>query len=109
MALLATQKIALAGLEAVFSAATGGGDTFTPGDQTFLEINNASGGDITVTIDSETPSNFGTDEDVVVVVTAGERRHIGPLPASRFADATTGLGGITYSGVTTLTIAVISL
>lgn len=104
MALLATQAVGLAGTTLTLAAATGGGDTFTPGDNVFLEVNNGSGAPITVTIDSKVLSNYGTDEDIIVSVAAGARVGIGPLPAQRFADPNTGLGNITYSGVTTLTV-----
>lgn len=104
MALLATQAVGLAGTPLTLAAATGGGDTFTPGDNVFLEVNNGSGAPITVTIDSKVLSNYGTDEDIIVAVGAGARVGIGPLPAQRFADPATGLGSITYSGVTSLTV-----
>ena len=109
MALLAKQQIINTGLVPAYSAAAGGGDTFNPGDNTFLHAKNASGAPITVTVDSKTPSNFGTDVDLVVAVAAGSERMIGPLPASRFQDPTTGLGNVTYSGVTSLTVAVLAI
>lgn len=110
MALLATQKITLAGTTPAYSAAAGGGDTFVPGPNVFLHIKNTNAAARNVTIDSETPSNYGTDEDVVVNVplTVGDKM-IGPLIASRFADAATGLGGLTYDAVTGVTVAIIEI
>jgi len=105
MATFTTQLIVPAGLNPTFAAAAGGGDKFTPGDTTFIETINASGGSITVTVDSKVNSNYGTDVNLVVAVPAGERRRIGPLPAQRFAGSD-GLGDITYSGVTTFTVGV---
>jgi hypothetical protein len=76
-----------------------------PGNDVFLHVKNGGGGSITVTVDSVTPCNQGGDHDLAVAVPAAQERMIGPLPASRFANATTGLVNITYSGVTTVTVA----
>jgi len=104
MALLTTQQIVLAGLEATYASCAGGGDTFSNDGQTFLHVKNGSGGDITVTINSVEACNQGSDHDVAVVVTAGEERMIGPFPRKRFNSAT-GTASISYSGVSSLTIA----
>jgi hypothetical protein len=108
MAVLGTQTIVPAGLAPAYSAASGGGDKLAPGNDTFLHVKNASGAPITVTIDSVVPSNYGTDADLVVAVpaTTGDKM-IGPLPASRFANPADGLVNVTYSGVTSLTVAAI--
>lgn len=105
MATLTTQVHSLAGITPTYASAAGGGDRFVPGDNVYIEVVNGSGGSITVTIDSKVPSNWGTDVNVAVAVAAGARAKIGPLPAQRFA-ASDGLGDITYSGVTSLTIGV---
>ncbi len=105
MATLATQTHSLAGLVPTYAAAAGGGDRFTPGDNVYLEVVNGSGASITVTVDSKVNSNYGTDVNVAVAIAAGARAKIGPFPAQRFA-ASDGLGDITYSGVTTLTVGV---
>jgi hypothetical protein len=110
MALLTAQSVVTGGLEATYAAATGGGDTVVPDDHTVLHYKNASGGDITITLVCESSCSFGSGtptHDRVVVCTAGEERFIPTGPASRFADATTGLVSITYSGVTSLTVAAI--
>lgn len=107
MATLATQVQNLAGITPTYASAAVGGDRFTPGDTTCIEVVNGSGGAITVTVDSKVNSNFGTDVNVSVVVGAGARAKIGPFPAQRFA-APDGLGDISYSGVTSLTVGVFS-
>ncbi len=108
MATLTTQQIVNTGLTPSFASAAGGGDRFTPGDTTFIEVVNGSGGSITVTVDSKVNSNYGTDVNLAVAVGAGARARIGPLPAQRFA-ASDGLGDITYSGVTSLTVGVFAV
>jgi hypothetical protein len=110
MATLATQEIGLGGLAPAYAAAAGGGDAFTPDADTFLHVKNGSGGAITVTV--ATPGSLLGGAlavpDVAVSVPAGGERMIGPFPPSYFADsANSGLAAITYSGVTSLTIAVL--
>lgn len=111
MANLSTQRISRAGLGPTYAAATGGGDKFAPGGKTFLHVKNGSGGAQTVTI--VTPGSAAENVsigDVAVSVPAAGERMIGPLPGSLFANpADSGLGAITYSGVTSLTVAIVEL
>jgi hypothetical protein len=109
MAALATQEITRAGLAPAYGAAAGGGDDFLPGDKTFIHVKNGGGSAITVTVD--TPGKVdGLDvAQVSVSVPAAGERMIGPLGAQRFAQPSTGRGLITYTGVTTVTLAVLSV
>ncbi len=110
MALLASQKVVRTGLAPTYAAATGGGDTFTPGQNLFLHVKNASGASITVTLDTPgTTSGLAIDNPAVSVPATTGDRMIGPLSGSLFAAAATGLGSITYSGVTSLTVAIIDV
>jgi len=43
LATLTTQTITRAGVDPSLTAAAGGGDSFTPGDDVFLHINNGGG------------------------------------------------------------------
>lgn len=104
MATLASQQIVQTGLTPAYAGAAGGGDKCAPGASNFLHVKNGGGGSVTVTVDSVVPSNYGTDVNLVVAVPAGEERMIGPLPEGRFAG-TDGLVAISYSGVTSVTIA----
>ncbi len=108
MALLATQKVVRTGLAPAYSAAAGGGDTFVPGQSVMAHIKNGSGAAITVTIvtPGSTSGQAIADVSVSVPATTGDRM-IGPLPGSLFTDPATGVGNITYSGVTTLTVAIV--
>lgn len=105
MATLTTQTITRAGVDPSLSAAAGGGDSFTPGDDVFLHVNNGGGGSITVTIVGQGTilPNMNVPS-VVVSVTNGQDRMIGPFPHTLFADPTDGLADITYSGVTSVTV-----
>lgn len=105
MATLTTQTITRAGVDPALSAAAGGGDSFTPGDDVFLHVANGGGGSITVTIAGQGTIVPNMDvPDVVVSVTNGQDRMIGPFPFTLFADPSDGLADITYSGVTSVTV-----
>lgn len=107
MATLTRQQVSLDGTTVTYAAAGGSGDKCLPGDTTWIEVANASGGAITVTVNSQTPSNYGTDEDVAVSVANGATDRIGPLPANRFAASADGLVAWTYSGTTSVTVAAV--
>lgn len=106
MATLTVQVMKLTGLEATYAAAAAGGDVFANDGMTFFHVKNGSGADITVTFDSLVNSNYGTDVNPAVVVTAGEERMIGLFPKDRFNNAS-GQVAVSYSGVTSLTVAAI--
>ena len=113
MATLATQVINRAGVGPTYAAATGGGDAMSVGSGMFLHVKNASGAPITVTMNVPAartlePNVAITSPTISVPATTGERM-IGPIDAGTFADPTTGLCTITYSGVTSLTVASLQL
>ena len=111
MATLSKQTVIESGLEPTYASAAGGGDTFDNTGQEFIHVINGSGGDITVTITATqtAASNpaYGllTKSNSVVVVTAGEERMIGPFPMGAYGSAPV----ISYSGVTSLTIAILQV
>lgn len=108
MALLTAQQIQIDGLEMTTQAAAGGGDTLEPGEDLFLEVFNGDASDKTVTVVVPGTLYGVARGDVPVVVTAGERRKIGPFPRD-LADPDTGLVSITYSAVTSVTVALCRL
>ena len=103
MATLTTQQIGVTGTAVTLAAAAGGGDAVLGDDRTFLVVNNASGGSITVTVVIPGTTYGQNNPDIPVAVPAAGTRYIGPLTAA-MADPTTGLVGLTYSGVTSLTV-----
>lgn len=112
MAALTTQNVNnVAGLQQAPVAAAGGGDTFTPGDRTWLEVTNGGGAPITVTLGTwPDTSEWGTAiPDQPVTVTNGTTKKIGPLVGSRYANPATNIGSISYSGVTSVTVGVYSI
>lgn len=114
MATLTVQTMTEAGAEISFSAAAAGGDQFTNSSQSFLVVKNDDVSSVTVTVTaqntSKTVANWGdlTKNDITRAVSAGAVAYIGPFPASAFTDSS-GFVQITYSGVTSLTVAVLKL
>jgi len=95
-------------------AADAGGDTFPNDGTTFLYVDNQSGGDLELTFASMRATaavpGFGSllSGNVVVDVTAGTTRLIGPFPVTRFNNGA-GQVQVTYEGVTTLFVAAVRL
>lgn len=107
MATLTVAACSVAGLDPTFVAAAGGGDKFPNDGFTVLEVKNASGGAITVTVASQAgvADAYGTqkkDAAVSVAATTGHKR-IGPFRPAEWNDAD-GNVNVTYSGVTSLTV-----
>jgi hypothetical protein len=112
MATLTTQNITRAGLNESFTAAAGGGDAMEVGSGMFLYIKNGGGSPITVTL--TVPSGRTYEPNVAITspaisVTNAQNRMVGPIDAGTFADPTTGLCTITYSGVTSVTVGAFKL
>lgn len=107
MALLTRQDASgFTGATVAFTAAAGGGDTVVGGQCVHLLVNNAGGSSITVTlVTPETVEGGLAVGDRPVTVTNGTIREI-PVP-SRYNDPSTGLASITYSGVTSVTVAAV--
>lgn len=107
MATLTTQSITTTGLQPTYAAASAGGDAMVADSTSFLHVKNGSGGSITVTL--VTPATVDTNlavADRAIAVAAGTDQMIA-VPDSLYRDPTTGLASITYSGVTSLTVAAI--
>ena len=108
MALLTTQQMTSAGAALTLAAANVGGDTADISNgRTFLWCKNGSGGAITVTL--ATPGTVDgdlavADRTVSVPATTGERL-IGPLSPAAYGS----IVSITYSGVTSFTVAAVSV
>lgn len=110
MAVLTVQSISRAGVVPSYAAAAGGGDSFRPDTHTFLHAKNGSGGSITVTVVTPNTDPIGNAvADLAIPIAAGAEKMIGPFPAPYFANPSTGNADITYSGVTSLTIAALAV
>lgn len=96
------------GLTPTYASCASGGDSFANDGRTFIHIKNGHSSPQTVTIASNVNCNMGHDHDVAVAVTNAEERMIGPFRTDQFNDGNARVT-LTYSGVTSLTIAVIKL
>lgn len=87
------------------ASAAGGGDAVAPNLNGALLVTNGGGSPITVTVVVPGSTKYGgANPDVAVTVTNGTTKLIGPFP-NDLADPATDLVSITYSGVTSVTVA----
>ena len=106
MALLSTQSVSYTGVTPALTSAAGGGDTFTPGPNMFLEIVNGAGSPMTVTVATPPTVRGLAVADLSVVVTNGQRRFVRISPADMMADTSTGFGNLSYTSATSVTVGV---
>lgn len=105
MSTLSAQVITLAGTEVALAAAAGSGDQFANTGKEYVDINNGSEAEITVTFAAEHDCDQGFTHNAAVAVAAAERRRIGPFPTGRFGRTVE----VTYSAATTVTVGVVRL
>ena len=105
---LTVQNATLDGLDIVYTAANADGNYFTNNGKTVLLVKNGSGGDITVTTDSQVNSNQGYDNDEDAVIGAGDTNSVGSFNKNRFNDSD-GYVQVTYSSVTSITVAAVNV
>ena len=111
MAILTVQRPTAAGATITLVAAAGGGDSFANDGRTSFRISNADASPMTVTFDSPNTCDFtigaNAAHDIAVTVPNGQSREIGPFSQLRFND-TNGRVQVTYSSVTSLTVAAVA-
>lgn len=108
MALLSPQLPTLTGAAVTYAAAAAGGDTFVPTARRRLHVKNGSASSITVTI--ATPATYAglAIADAGGAVAAGEERAFGPFDPALFANSS-GVAAVTYTAVTSVTVAVLDV
>jgi hypothetical protein len=107
MAILSAQALPLSGLQPTYATAAGGGDQAPVGEKLVLHVRNGDATAKTVTV--ATPGTVGdlAVSDAQQVIPAAGAAFI-PLKAV-FRDPATGRASITYSAVTSVTVAVLQL
>lgn len=108
MALLSYQQAAAVGADIALAAAAGGGDTVAPRADGIVLVRNGSGAEITVTVVVPGSQYGKARPDITKAVAAGAFAAFGPFPTD-LADPTDQLVDITYSAVTTVTVAAIRI
>lgn len=107
MATLSPQSILDAGTAPTFAAAAGGGDACITGAGILLAVTNGDASSKTVTVATPGTVNGLAIADRAVVVAAGTTAYI-PI-GNDYRDPSTGLAAITYSAVTSVTVAVLRI
>ena len=110
MATLTAQSIVQTGLEATYASAAGGGDEFANNDgkKKIIHIKNGDASDMTLTIVTQNSVGGLAVADQTVVVTGTEERFVGPFNTGYFNDGD-GNVQLTYSAVTSVTIAILDI
>lgn len=109
MATLSPAQAKITGATVTMVAASGGGDKVKPNSRTALLVKNGDASSKTVTV--AVPGNTKQGQpipDVAVVVAAGAMALIGPFDAD-LGDDTDRLVHISYSAVTSVTVAAVSV
>lgn len=110
MATLAVTEVSRSGVDIVGAAASSGGDEWPNTGREFVLVKNGGGSPITLTLDIKVL----VDDDLAVTdptvsISAGATEMVGPFPPGIYNDAATGRAKVTYSGVSSVTIKVVSL
>lgn len=110
MAALTIQNLAKTGVVITYGAAAGGGDEFANNGKTFLHVKNGGGSSINVTIASQVtdPEPGTAASNIVIAVANGAEKMIGPFNQNGYNDVD-GNVQVTYSAVTSVTVAAISV
>jgi hypothetical protein len=103
MALQTMQDVLTSGAALTYAAAAGGGDTFPYDPNGFIHIKNGGGGAITATVVVPGTLYGQALADIARVINAGADALI--KMAQGMVDPATGLISVTYSGVTSVTVA----
>jgi hypothetical protein len=95
---------------AALVAANADGSKFANTGNEFIMVENGGGGDITVTVVTQDACSLGgtTVHNIAKIVSAGAGASFGPFPKANYND-TAGDAHITFSGVTSVTVAVFKL
>lgn len=106
MATLTATPPAVGGAAFSAVAAAAGGDRFLNTGNEQLYVKNGGGGSINVTIDAQSDGGVSYT-DPVIAVAAGAEKLIGRFDPRKFNDSS-GYVNISYSGVSSVTVAVIN-
>ncbi len=92
-------------------AAAGGGDVFPNTGKEIVVIKNGGGSGITLTVETKATLDGLAVTDLTATIAAGETRAVGPFPPSIYSvgGAAGGNAALSYSGVTSVTVAVVAV
>lgn len=107
MAALSTQTSARGGTAITAASAAGGGDSFANSGKEMIWIKNGDSSSMTLTIATNATTDGLTVPNRTVAVAAGATKLIGPFPTPIYNDVN-GNVQLTYSAVTSLTVAILA-
>ena len=110
MALLSVQKVTSAGITLSFAAADGANDTFANDGKVIVYVKNGGVGSINVTLTSTVataPAGTAAANTVIAVANGSEKCFL--VPPTGFNNQSTGIATLAYSGVTSVTVALVSV
>lgn len=105
---ITVQTVDTVGEVITFAAANVDGNYFTNDGLTYLHIKNGGASPITVTVNSLENCSYGFDHNLSITIANGAEKVIGFFSKKRF-NAVDGTVGITYSAVTTVTVAAVKV
>lgn len=108
MAELTLRNIVIAGLVKAALDAVALNDTFDNDGKTYLEIANASGGDLTVTINGQVDFQHGISATKTVSVPNGQTFLVGPFPERFYNTDGSNEVSVDYSTISSVTAAAFS-
>jgi hypothetical protein len=108
VATLTTQTITAGGLSPTYAAASVSGDKLRPGKTTFLHVKNGDVASMTVTLATPGTVDGLAIADRAVTVGAGDDQMI-PVTALYGDTSDSGLASVTYSAITSVTVAAIRI
>lgn len=103
MATITPVTVDTTGAAVTYTAASGGGDTIANAAGATLRVKNGGVGSINVTLTGAKACSQGSTHDKVIAVAAAAEKAI-KIP-SQCVHTDTGACAVTYSGVTTVTVA----
>jgi hypothetical protein len=105
---ITVQELTLEEAEVSFAAANVDGNFISNNGNIGLRLANGSGSEITATVAAQNACSQGFNHDVVITIPAGDTVEVGKLPIRYYNDALGNIN-ITYTDVTSLTIAAVQL
>lgn len=109
MATLTVVDITRSGVDVVGATPGVSGDEWANTGREFIEVKNASGGSINVTLDLKGTIDGLAITDKVIAVGDGVTKAIGPFPKGIYNDSATGLAKATCSVTSGVTIKALKL
>lgn len=109
MAEMTVQNITIDGVTKATLAAVNDTDTFDNDGKTFLEVNNGSGGSLTVTITGQVSLQHGVAATKTITIPTGEIWVIGPFPERYYNTDGANEVSVSYSTTSSVTAAAFSV